>query len=428
MGERAVLDPTVGGSFAVNVGGTAVRGRFLEVDPPSRLVISWGFDGSADLRPRPASSRFSSRPTVGAPGSASCIISSRLISEDSCTSLGSLLPGLLIGDNGATTLYDHMGNPLAVGDGEVPAEVVGPSGEEIYKSTYGAVVGHEVIVDFLEGDPDHPLTVGYDSGGRVDQVTDPLGNVTRYNYDAQNRLVSETPPDGGTTTFSYDPASGELNQVTAPSPGGTTQYSYEDDNGHWEVNKVVDPLGRVTTYSYDSLGRQVSTTDPLGNITTYSYDPQGHIDQVNDPDGSRSATAAYDSAGNITAVTDPLGNTVHYSYDAQNRMIGVQDPIGRTTTYDYAGTLTRPRPSQTPAATSLRTLTMPMVRSSPSPTRSGVRRRTPTIPGARRRCCRRRRSWWLSRCSELLSSAGPRGVTGEPTGKYPQRLVLTERF
>ena len=209
---------------------------------------------------------------------------------------------LLIGDNGATTLYDHMGNPLAVGDGEVPAEVVGPSGEEIYKSTYGAVVGHEVIVDFLEGDPDHPLTVGYDSGGRVDQVTDPLGNVTRYNYDAQNRLVSETPPDGGTTTFSYDPASGELNQVTAPSPGGTTQYSYEDDNGHWEVNKVVDPLGRVTTYSYDSLGRQVSTTDPLGNITTYSYDPQGHIDQVNDPDGSRSATAAYDSAGNITAV------------------------------------------------------------------------------------------------------------------------------
>ena len=51
MGERAALDPTVGGCFSVDVGGTAVRGRFLEVDPPSRLVISWGFEGSAELPP-----------------------------------------------------------------------------------------------------------------------------------------------------------------------------------------------------------------------------------------------------------------------------------------------------------------------------------------------------------------------------------------
>lgn len=51
MGERADLEPTIGGRFAVDVGGTAVRGRFLEVDPPNRLVISWGFDGSTNLPP-----------------------------------------------------------------------------------------------------------------------------------------------------------------------------------------------------------------------------------------------------------------------------------------------------------------------------------------------------------------------------------------
>jgi uncharacterized protein YndB with AHSA1/START domain len=37
--------------FACDVNGTAVRGRYLELDPPRRLLISWGFDGSDDLPP-----------------------------------------------------------------------------------------------------------------------------------------------------------------------------------------------------------------------------------------------------------------------------------------------------------------------------------------------------------------------------------------
>jgi len=51
MGELADLDPVVGGKFAVDVSGTAVRGRYLRIEPPSRLVISWGFEGSEVLPP-----------------------------------------------------------------------------------------------------------------------------------------------------------------------------------------------------------------------------------------------------------------------------------------------------------------------------------------------------------------------------------------
>jgi uncharacterized protein YndB with AHSA1/START domain len=51
MGERAMLDATAGGVFAVDIDGTAVRGHFVEVDPPRRLVVTWGFAGSADLPP-----------------------------------------------------------------------------------------------------------------------------------------------------------------------------------------------------------------------------------------------------------------------------------------------------------------------------------------------------------------------------------------
>ncbi len=51
MGERARLEPVVGGAFAVDVRGVAVRGSYLVLEPPRRLVFSWGHEGSAELPP-----------------------------------------------------------------------------------------------------------------------------------------------------------------------------------------------------------------------------------------------------------------------------------------------------------------------------------------------------------------------------------------
>jgi uncharacterized protein YndB with AHSA1/START domain len=51
MGEYAVLAPWPGGEFAVNVKGAPVRGHYLELDPPHRLLLSWGYAGSEELPP-----------------------------------------------------------------------------------------------------------------------------------------------------------------------------------------------------------------------------------------------------------------------------------------------------------------------------------------------------------------------------------------
>ena len=51
MGQWADLDPVVGGRFAVDIEGVAVRGRYLELDPPNLLVVSWGHAGSEHLPP-----------------------------------------------------------------------------------------------------------------------------------------------------------------------------------------------------------------------------------------------------------------------------------------------------------------------------------------------------------------------------------------
>ncbi len=49
MGEHADLHPEPGGVFAVDIAGTPMRGMYLEVDPPRRVVVSWGIAGSSDF-------------------------------------------------------------------------------------------------------------------------------------------------------------------------------------------------------------------------------------------------------------------------------------------------------------------------------------------------------------------------------------------
>ena len=51
MGDHAALQPTPGGAFEVDINGVPVRGRYLEVEPPHRLLISWGHAGSDRLPP-----------------------------------------------------------------------------------------------------------------------------------------------------------------------------------------------------------------------------------------------------------------------------------------------------------------------------------------------------------------------------------------
>jgi len=51
MGDYAVLDPVPGGQFTLDINGVPVRGRYLAVDRPHRLLISWGHAGSDRLPP-----------------------------------------------------------------------------------------------------------------------------------------------------------------------------------------------------------------------------------------------------------------------------------------------------------------------------------------------------------------------------------------
>jgi uncharacterized protein YndB with AHSA1/START domain len=67
MGDYAVLDPVPGGQFTLDINGVPVRGRYLAVDRPHRLLISWGTLAPTGCRPALPPSRSSSFPATAAP-------------------------------------------------------------------------------------------------------------------------------------------------------------------------------------------------------------------------------------------------------------------------------------------------------------------------------------------------------------------------
>ena len=127
-------------------------------------------------------------------------------------------------------------------------------------------------------------------------ATDALRYTTTYTYDVMGRKASQTLPDP-------DGQSGTL-----PSP--TTLYFYD-----WfgNLQYVVGPGGTAgkeakftTEYRYDKLNRKTAMIGP---------DPDG-----DEPLGRPFTQYAYDADGNNTGVIDPLGNVTTYEYDALGRL------------------------------------------------------------------------------------------------------------
>ncbi len=64
MGQRADLHACPGGAFDVDIAGSPIRGRYLEVDRPHRVVVSWGVADSAEFPPGASQVSFTLTPTA----------------------------------------------------------------------------------------------------------------------------------------------------------------------------------------------------------------------------------------------------------------------------------------------------------------------------------------------------------------------------
>lgn len=137
--------------------------------------------------------------------------------------------------------------------------------------TAGETLSHETVYRLNE------------HGNLVQTVTDPAGLNLKTTVSYQDNLVTETVDGKGyKTTYTYDEWGNLLTQtdptftdVEGETHTPVTRYEYQP--GTSLLTKETDPLGRVTTYEYDTKGNRTQMVDSDGFKTTYQYDDHGNL-------------------------------------------------------------------------------------------------------------------------------------------------------
>ncbi|KQO27227.1 RHS repeat-associated core domain-containing protein [Acidovorax sp. Leaf78] len=102
---------------------------------------------------------------------------------------------------------------------------------------------------------------------------------------------------------------------------------------------VTEP-GRVTSYTYDSVGNALSqtvtdtATGGVARTTSWTYHPSGLVATETAPNGAVTSYQ-YDSAGNLTNATNALGQVDTYTHDGAGRVLTHSAPNGLVVTYTY---------------------------------------------------------------------------------------------
>ncbi|WP_448102750.1 RES domain-containing protein [Luteibacter jiangsuensis] len=159
--------------------------------------------------------------------------------------------------------------------------------------------------------------------------------TTRFTYDVRGRVTS--------TSTLVDGNAGDPGAVWA------TTYTWYDAEGRQTMS--VDPMGYVTTWTYNGFGDVTGQTEYGTPVSTSGIQPDGPKPAVvANPALDRVTTTAYDQEGRkasesvLRTYTDASGNVVRgyvtttYGYDGENRVTSATQD-GRTilTSYDSLG-------------------------------------------------------------------------------------------
>jgi YD repeat-containing protein len=143
------------------------------------------------------------------------------------------------------------------------------------------------------------------ANGQIETIKGPrASNFTKYVYDSESgfRTAAQRYLDG--------PTSAHLD----------TLYADFDARGHPET--VTDPNGRVTTFTYDMVGRVKTATPPWSgtgtSTVTFTYDVDGNLTRVDFPDDSfgqdHFLRMGYDEKLRPTFIAESNGDAIVYEY------------------------------------------------------------------------------------------------------------------
>ena len=191
----------------------------------------------------------------------------------------------------------------------------------------------------------------YSREGFLDEVVNPLREISKLAHDPAGRLTAATAPDGTALQFGYD-AAGNSTTITPPGrPAHTLDYDHNGDlsvyrppatasgseptvlgyNGDRLLTRISRPGGRVTDVDYDVVGR-VSAVRSGRQEIKYEYVPDSRrVASLTTASGS---AIVYEYDGEFLTRerhSGPVSGTVEHSYDRRflvdGQGVGGETPI-----------------------------------------------------------------------------------------------------
>ena len=149
---------------------------------------------------------------------------------------------------------------------------------------------------------------------------DSLGNATKTWTDGAGRTIQSLDQLDKVTAFTYD-ASG--NQLSVRDPNNVGADMLYDALGR--NTQRTDTFGDVTKTEYDRAGNAVKQIDAKNKNTLISFDARGRRKSTTDRI-SAGTTFTYTALGQLASLTDAESQTTAYTYDARGSKLTEQYP------------------------------------------------------------------------------------------------------
>jgi YD repeat-containing protein len=150
-----------------------------------------------------------------------------------------------------------------------------------------------------------------------------------------------------TTSWTYDAMGRVLTSKDAR--GNTTKYAYYAETAlsgtvpnavgytQGDLKSITNAANQVTQFTqYDAAGRLTKSIDPKGMVTELSYAPRGWLLSAKTTTSEglvRTTRYEYDAVGQLLKTTQPDGTTLGQAYDAAHRLVKVTDARGNSVNY-----------------------------------------------------------------------------------------------
>jgi RHS repeat-associated protein len=298
--------------------------RITQITDPAGNIYQYAYDGSGNLTSvtyPPATQTTALCPNTTQPNTSTYTYDSNHLYTGGTDALCHVLPSTAYFPSGKV---DANGNSMT-GRLQSVTDAMGNTTSYEYLIATNSTANSTTTVHYPLDANSNPSSavMTYDSYGMLLSTKDPLGHITSNVYDANHNLTSVTDPLGHTNSYTYD-SNGNKTSSTYPNvTQGVNMTSYTAYNQYSEPTSTTDELGNVRTFNYDASYNPQSVTDTINaapaTLASFIFNPNGTL---------QAGAIGYD-------ITTQPTTASQFSYDANGNMVGRTDALGRTTSYTY---------------------------------------------------------------------------------------------